>query len=281
MRRRVPYLTEDFIERDAAALIAEYERARGVTLVPPIPVEDIVEKHLKLGIEFDDMHARHGVPRPPSGETDILGAIYGDGSIFIDESLDPENNPSKEGRYRFTLAHEGGGHWRLHKHLVVEDAAQSSLFGEAREPSFICRSSQAKEREEWQADFYASCLLMPRPMIYAAWEDFAGSRRPRAINGDNRVALFADIDAEPVPTKLTYSIHNRPTSDSSEITIPLHDLGRAQDVLRASTVDDALARFCRPLAERFAVSPIAMRIRLEKLGLLLRAVPYQPLLTTK
>ena len=82
-----------------------------MTIEPPIPVEDIVEKYLKLRIEFDDMHARHNIPRPPNGQPDILGAIYGDGSIFIDESLDPEENPSREGRFRFTLAHEGGGHW--------------------------------------------------------------------------------------------------------------------------------------------------------------------------
>ena len=64
MSRFVPYLAEEAIERDAAALLAEYEHARGVTIEPPIPVEDIVEKHLKLRIEFDDMHARHNMPRP-------------------------------------------------------------------------------------------------------------------------------------------------------------------------------------------------------------------------
>ena len=53
-------------------------------------------------------------------------------------------NPSKEGRYRFTLAHEGGGHWRLHRHLFANDPAQVSLFNEPVSPSVVCRSSQAK-----------------------------------------------------------------------------------------------------------------------------------------
>ena len=80
-------------------------------IAPPIPIEDIVEKHLKLGFEFDDMHQLFGVPRSGLGfEPDILGAIFFDERrIVIDESLDPEENPSMEGRYRFTLAHEGGG----------------------------------------------------------------------------------------------------------------------------------------------------------------------------
>ena len=106
MSQRLPYLSEDAIERDAAQLLAEFAQARRVTLAPPIPIEDVIEKHLRLRIDFDDLHALHSVPRPASGETAILGAIYGDGSIFVDESLDPEEHPSQENRYRFTLAHE-------------------------------------------------------------------------------------------------------------------------------------------------------------------------------
>jgi hypothetical protein len=117
----VPYLSDEVIERDAAALLAEYARARGVTVRPPIPIEDIVEKHLKVGVEFDDTHRLFGVPRSGLGlEPDILGAMFfDDARIVIDESLDPEENPAKEGRYRFTLAHEGGGHWRLHRHVFA------------------------------------------------------------------------------------------------------------------------------------------------------------------
>ena len=67
---------------------------------------------------------------------------------MIDESLDPEENPSKEGRYRFTLAHEGGGHWRLHRHLFAKDPAQASLFDgdRARRAS---SAGRARPRRGW------------------------------------------------------------------------------------------------------------------------------------
>jgi hypothetical protein len=129
----VPYLSDEVIERDAAALLAEYAQARGVTVKPPIPIEDIVEKHLKLRFEFDDTHKLFGIPRDPECDADILGAIFFDEArIVIDESLDPEENPAKEGRFRFTLAHEGGGHWRLHRHLFGKDP---TLFGGSAAPS--------------------------------------------------------------------------------------------------------------------------------------------------
>jgi hypothetical protein len=83
-------------------------------------------------------------------ESDILGAIFfDDRRVVIDEGLDPEENPTKEGRYRFTLAHEGGGHWRLHRHLFAKDSAPRPLFETPSLPSVICRSSQAKEPIEW------------------------------------------------------------------------------------------------------------------------------------
>jgi Zn-dependent peptidase ImmA (M78 family) len=249
MSKHVPYLADDVIERDAELLIGEYEHARGMPIELPIPIEDIVEKHLKLRIDFDDMHARCNIPRTPSGQPDILGAIYGDGCIFIDESLDPEENPSREGRYRFTLAHEGGGHWRLHQHLIVQNTAQTSFLDAASEPKFICRSSEAKERVEWQADFYASCLLMPRKMVFAAWDEFFLDRKQRVLQPETPVA-------------------------HSFVEIPrIHASVGDFDI--SETENEALERFCKPLAARFLVSPIAMRIRLEKLGLLHRVVPLQ------
>ncbi len=55
----------------------------------------------------------------------------------------------------------------------------------------------------------------------------------------------------------------------------IHEHGEADD---ARAVDDALfEQIARPIRRRFVVSPIAMRIRLEKLGLLLREVPRQQL----
>jgi hypothetical protein len=75
MTKFVPYLADEAIERDVAALLAEYARARGVIIKPPIPIEDIVEKHLKLGIEFDDTHRLFGVPRTDD-DPDILGAMF-------------------------------------------------------------------------------------------------------------------------------------------------------------------------------------------------------------
>ena len=253
MPKKVPFLEEEQIERDAEALLAEYERVRGVRIDPPIPIEEIVEKHLKLRVEFDDMHQRLGVPRSAPGcEPDILGAIlFNESRIVIDESLDPEEYPAKEGRYRFTLAHEGGGHWRLHRNLFISDPAQVSLFDEQVQPAVVCRSSSAKERIEWQADFYAACLLMPRRLVYA---DLAGT-----------VWVFAPVylrmRTEPTPRLPRGALHGLGSVTSLQPDTPDHVV--------------VFNRIAREFAQVFCVSVEAMRIRLENLGLLLRDMPKQ------
>src|SRR5262249_20688913 len=190
MTRFIPYLSEEAIERDAAALLQEYASARGVTIEPPIPIEDIVEKHLKLGIEFDDTHRLFGIPRRPESGADILGAIFFDEArIVIDESLDPIERRGVEGGYRFTLGHEAGGHWRLHRWIFAKNPAQGGLFGGPEAPSFVCRSSEAKRREEWQADLYASCLLMPKNLVVEAWRERLVTQTPALLRRKNRIAL--------------------------------------------------------------------------------------------
>lgn len=252
MSRFVPYLHEETIEKDAASLIAECEHALGTKFSLPIPIEDIVEKYLKLRLEFDDMHARHDIPRLPNGETDILGAIYSDGSVCIDQSLDPEEYPDREGRYRFTLAHEGGGHGRLHRHLIMQDSAQTSFLDAEGEPTFLCRSSQAKERVEWQADFYASCLLMPRAFIDLTWKQRFGTTDP---------FIFALNKNDPAFKRRSPFVHVAEAAESV-----LGDEGRTDHLY-------AFNKIARDLAGGFCVSTEAMRIRLEKLGYL---VVYEP-----
>jgi hypothetical protein len=251
MTKFVPYLADEMIEGDAALLLAEYAHARGIVIASPITIEDIIEKHLKLGIEFDDTHKLFGVPR--SGlDPDILAAIFfDDRRIVIDESLDPDANPAKEGRYRYTAAHEMG-HWRLHRALFGKDPAQTSLLGGTAPPSVICRSSRAKARIELQADLYASCVLMPRKLVFAAWDKMFPDRKQRVLQPstpiDHPFVEIARFERDIPGTELTVSD------------------------------DQALDSFAKPFAEKFLVSPIAMRIRLKKLGLLHRVVPGQRLL---
>ena len=254
MSLKVPYVPDERIEQSAQALLADYAQSRGVTIDAPIPIDDIIEKHLKLSIDFDDMHQLFQVPRSKSsGNPDILGAIFFDRMrIVIDESLDPDADPEKEGRYRYTAAHELG-HWQLHRDLFAKDPSQKSFCETNSSPNVVCRSSQVtKERIEIQADLYAACLLMPRDLVIAAWAEAFPDGKQRVLQPET-----------PIDHPLVEIIRSRFSIFGVEYV---------------ESDDMALDSFAEPFAKKFLVSPVAMRIRLERLGLLHRAVPLQRIL---
>jgi len=230
---KVKFLRHSEIENASLCLLAEYGRKYGDVVEPPVPVEEILEAHLALTLDFDDLGKRIGVP-------DVLGATWiQDKLVLVDQSLDPTENSPKEGRYRFTLAHELG-HWELHRHHFLADAGQPSLFGDKPKPSIVCRTSSRKEPMEWQADMFSGYLLMPKDMIFAAWEARCGSLEPYIAKEE-----MADLSAK---------------------------WGLAEDA--QPTVDIA-----KDLAQQFNVSGQAMQIRLIGLGLIRTEVPAPDLFT--
>jgi len=248
MAIKVRYLTEEEIEQDAKQLLVEYEETIGMPIELPVPVPEITTYHLALRLGFADLHQTLDIPML-RGQPDVLGAIWVDTEVvLIDLSLDPIRNPAMAGRYRFSVGHEIG-HWRLHRSYVAKNASQASLFGGSSEPTVICRSSQVTEPIERQANIFSSCLLMPRHLVHQEWQECLGHKRPLLLSdlrSNGRVMMRA-----------------KPT---------VYAEGRTE----AETVGDALfEEVSKPIARRFGVSPQAMRIRLEDLGLLLRQAPRQ------
>lgn len=253
MAIQVRYLTADEIEQDAEHLLAEYEDTSGEALSLPIPVDEITTYHLALWLGFADLHDTLGIPMLRE-QPDILGAIWVDKeTVLIDRSLDPKKYPAMHGRYRFSVGHEIG-HWRLHRGYVATDPDQASLFDTASDPTVICRSSQKTQPIEWQANYYSSCLLMPRRRVHDVWKEYLGRTKP---------LLLSDLRSNGRVMLRTQS--------------QIYEQGRIED----GTVEDALFEsVAKPIARVFGVSLPAMRIRLETLGLMLREPPRQWTLAT-
>lgn len=235
-RHEVPYLHEKQIEAEAELLLAEYGERFEPIVHPPVPIDDMIELHLHLALEFKDMKSLFPF-------ADVHGAIwFGLAKIGIDQSLDPLVNPARVGRYHFTLGHEIG-HWRLHRPYFKTNSAERKLFDNGSlQPDVVCRSSERKKPVESQADKFAASLLMPRTMVYTVWSEHTDSDGTVAIK-ELRTRYASTLAAEP------FFHRGRVLSDQEE-------------------KDNAIKEeFCRPMAEVFQVSAEAMRIRLETLNL--------------
>jgi Zn-dependent peptidase ImmA (M78 family) len=156
---KVPWLPKKKIADTAAGVVAGYEATVRREVQPPIPVEAIIERGLGLKLGFDDLRKKLKLD-------DVLGATYvNDELICVDKSLVDNQN---EGRLCFTFAHETG-HWVLHRELI-DQACRTGV-----DSAFIfCRVKDAKKAIEWQADYFASCLLMPEKAVKYAFYEIYG-----------------------------------------------------------------------------------------------------------
>jgi len=120
---------------------------------------------------------------------------------------------------------------------------QKDLFDGEPKPSYICRSTEKKLPVEWQADCFAACLLMPYKLVRSAWEEWRGGLEPIILSEmpDRRQRLQAELLRRG-------GGKSGPDGEGDMI----------------------LENAVRPFADLFQVSAEAMRIRLEKFGLVAR-----------
>lgn len=162
---KVPWLSKRRIAAEATALFERY-RCRTGRSQPPIEVEKIIEKDLGLSLGYVDLDRRLGT-------RGVLGAIFVDRRlILIDERLLDEG---QEGRLSFTCAHEIG-HWALHRDLAATGHPRTSA------PRILCRESDADLPLEWQANYFASCLLMPEDPLRKTFERLYGDSPLKIYN---------------------------------------------------------------------------------------------------
>lgn len=188
---KVDILSRTQIDNEAENFLMKY-RPNALKKATKLDLETIIENDLGLDIDYQNLDENH----------QILGA-----TIFKDGYMNVYNNGKKElkkfykntmvfdiklsedykqeGRFLFTLAHEIG-HWVLHRKHFFIDEQQQSIFDllqeETKENFIVCakrnenamlyvRKKTPEEWIEWQADNFASSLLMPKDIFKYTYEN--------------------------------------------------------------------------------------------------------------
>jgi Zn-dependent peptidase ImmA (M78 family) len=169
---KIPWLSKKKINKKAEGVITAYELNVGLKVEPPIPIEDIIERGLNLKrgcLEFKDNMIY----------SDILGATYVKQRLLCVNKKLLKNK--FEGRLNFTWAHEAG-HWVLHRQFVVLEKPSDPAGGK-----ILCRTKDSKKPMEWQADYFAACLLMPYKFVHRAFEEAFGRWPLQICNINSRL----------------------------------------------------------------------------------------------
>lgn len=188
---KVKYISKQELEDEAIKFLSLYS-PDSLRKTIPLDIESIIEKDLKIDIvykklDFDNNLLGMIILNPMkikciNEETnELYDESFDRNTIIINSFLAEET--SQEHRLRFTLAHEVG-HWVLHRQEAYIDDGQESLFDMSYSKNCIDRyvdstnttrfKSRKKftdeDRIEWQANYFASCILMPKETIIKEYE---------------------------------------------------------------------------------------------------------------
>lgn len=148
-----PWLKPETIEAKAQSRLSAYEAESGAITKPPIPIEHLIEAHLKLRIDWDVIEE--------DGDDVVLAYINpGEQTICMNEGR-RAHFEEYWGTEVFTFAHEVG-HWDLH--VTATEFVQLSFLDVVKPREFLCRWNKY-DRLEWQANRYAAALVMPKEMM--------------------------------------------------------------------------------------------------------------------
>jgi len=189
----VPVLSKDKIEILAEQVLCSY-KPNLLDNPGVLDVELLIEEYANLEMDYQDLtHNRSilgmtvfndcNIPVYDANTNKAKRIAVNEGTVIIDNSLLEEDQLR---RGRFTLAHEAA-HWFLHRHMYLQDKNQISMFDdiellEEELPVIKCRTSDIayggrkqlntdEDWIEWQADYMASVLLMPKNAFATAARD--------------------------------------------------------------------------------------------------------------
>ena len=217
---KVPWLPQTQIENEANDLLNQWEKFSGQEIIPPIPVEAIVEKYLGITLEYDKLEDILGIP-------DVLGATWVEKKrMVINSSL----LDGQEGRLTFTCGHEVG-HWVLHRECLFDQTAKLPDSATKDNPSIVCRVSAAKTRGEWQADCFSACLIMPSLAVRGAFHKVFGEdplviyNRHSCFGKNNPLAIDPSLDTAHQIAKYVVDAGRFLNVSKEAMTYRLEDLG--------------------------------------------------------
>ncbi len=150
--------TDETLEGLALDLLGRYKREFGSLAAPPVPVEQIVENVLDLGL------LREPIDEGP--DEHILAELLPESRTVVFNECKHLLIEQTPGLYNTILGHEAG-HWEAH--VRRDTAEQASIPGLEQSVSCVFRrTGHGPGRREAEAHRFMGCLLMPETLLMDA-----------------------------------------------------------------------------------------------------------------
>ena len=221
---QVQYFQPEEVDDVVQQVLSSIGYRSGVVSLDAICASEAIKTGLQVSL----------VERSPGIAAEVLGSITFNPSEI---QIYPQENIHKA-RYRFTLAHELGHYFLDHGRYMRGEYCEVTDFREIGDDQ-IEMSDIA--RMEWQANYFASCVLMPRASFTASFRQLLIEH---GISNRGFGSLY--LDSQPCNTKAFYSIATQLMLDyqvsKTAVRIRLQRLGLLTDQRRKATAALAFSR---------------------------------------
>ena len=185
-----PLFEESEIEQRASEFLGQYRKKRKIADAYPVTTSEL--KAL-ADLSTDEANFFAKLDAGLDGYTTFTRE--GDAKMFINEDL---NEKTMVRRQRFTIAHELG-HVILHKSLFTAESKHARYSFEST-TAVNCQRSRIDRPSvdwiEWQAYYFASCLLMPTRQVQSLVDRLKPTAYPAIRKNTNEATvLISDMAA--------------------------------------------------------------------------------------
>ena len=184
----VPYLKNVVLDEYAETLVFDFEPER-LSIPGAIDTDSFIEYYLNLTLYYYRIcnnRKVQGMTAFNAGVVEVMDEINGSpfelavekGVVIIEPMLLERHN---QHHLRFTMMHEGS-HWLLHRNAFAVETpfgpaglyANQFLAAQDGRGDYLCNQKERNDIDcmESQADYLSAAILMPRPALRIAFEDF-------------------------------------------------------------------------------------------------------------
>ena len=257
----MPILSKAEIDDYAEVLLHDF-KPELLSNPGPTPIESFIELYLDLTVDYKKLSTDGntlGMIAFNSGYVEVFDEENNRelieveaGTVFIDSDL--IDDEYQLGRCRFTFAHEPG-HWLFHRHMYSINKNQMSLFDVEPGVQKVCHKCQKKhvgyigsrdhlstdaEWQEWQADYFAASLLMPKKTFKVATEDCLSKLRLTVddLHNKNAAETFFSVRQMIVALSQLFDVSNQAAA------LRLYKLGYITNQIMSPTESHMITPLC-------------------------------------
>lgn len=188
----LPFLKAAEIDEHVSLFLKSYSEANpkySITVPQKTPIEEIIELYCGITLDYQDFEDENilGMTTFSSGNILILrddkvqNYFVEKETIIISNALAEDD--SQQGRFFYTLAHELGHNVYHRKYYEEPDYSNQPMlfdFTPQKSIAVACHRDNIENLNgtwqrnwpEWQADYFGSCILMPKGAVINFWKDY-------------------------------------------------------------------------------------------------------------